>query len=452
MEIEYIYKKIKDNLINIEFKNWTKESIHFLVSIFEFKKYDSLYDLNLLLLNDYINWQKKSDISTRNRKKNNNIYNLDKLMNIYCIINENIYYGEYCNYITILMDSKLRKRYKSCNIKQSDGDEAIPESLDWSQSHESNQVNPPHLVEEDDLDDIYDISNIIYGVIMLLLFILCGFINIFYTRFNCATCDFVSRAQLDSGRANAMKEFNQVTYDLRNPTTRVSGFQPSDVRLTSPSHGWNPTSQAPPDSGKLASDKSPSISHIQHMDGIRKYFLLGIDQTHLLNNSIGMNIELAPPGSDFFDSRLRSPTQVTCDLRLPHLVDLPSVIAKESILNKLFNIIIKKFMCSSKILEWIYSMINKTWDNHSPETKSHIESFNNSTLENAMKETLDKGIQSDSSSKDFILQHLLNIEEMFKSTMQESTMQESNEIPMKPMTHVSGCDISRILHEIIGSI
>jgi hypothetical protein len=100
MEEEYIQKKIKDKLINTEFKNWNKESINFLISIFEFEKYSSLYSVNLMLLNDYIDWYKIN--------KDNNVvmYELDKLMNIYCIINEDIYYNVHYNYVNIINNTK----------------------------------------------------------------------------------------------------------------------------------------------------------------------------------------------------------------------------------------------------------------------------------------------------------------------------------------------------------
>lgn len=100
MEEEYIQKKIKDKLINVEFKNWNKESINFLLSIFEFEKYSSLYSVNLMLLDDYILWYKD------NTDSKFNMYELDKLRNIYCVLNEDIYYNVHYNYINIINDTK----------------------------------------------------------------------------------------------------------------------------------------------------------------------------------------------------------------------------------------------------------------------------------------------------------------------------------------------------------
>jgi hypothetical protein len=100
MDKEYIEKKIKEELINKEFELWDKESINFLISIFEFEKYSEFYQINLMLLNDYINWYKKN--ICQNEIHNQNMYHIKDLMNIYCIINEDIYYNVHYNYVNIL--------------------------------------------------------------------------------------------------------------------------------------------------------------------------------------------------------------------------------------------------------------------------------------------------------------------------------------------------------------
>jgi hypothetical protein len=100
MDKEYIEKKIKEELINKEFELWDKESINFLISIFEFEKYSEFYHINLMLLNDYINWYKKN--TCQNEIHNQNMYHIKDLMNIYCIINEDIYYNVHYNYVNIL--------------------------------------------------------------------------------------------------------------------------------------------------------------------------------------------------------------------------------------------------------------------------------------------------------------------------------------------------------------
>jgi len=96
MEEEYIEKKIKDQLINKEFKLWDKESIDFLLSIFEYEKYNMFYNINLMLLDDYIKWY------TKNINEISNNYSLKNLKYIYCIINEDIYNNVHYNYIKTL--------------------------------------------------------------------------------------------------------------------------------------------------------------------------------------------------------------------------------------------------------------------------------------------------------------------------------------------------------------
>jgi hypothetical protein len=104
MDKEYIEKKIKTELVNKDFELWDKDSINFLVSIFEFEKYGEYYNINLMLLNDYIIWYKKNNC--QNAIHNQNMYTLKELMNIYCIINEDIYHNVHYNYINILNKNK----------------------------------------------------------------------------------------------------------------------------------------------------------------------------------------------------------------------------------------------------------------------------------------------------------------------------------------------------------
>ena len=82
IETEYIEKKIRDQLINKNFKLWNKESINFLISIFD-KDYKSLYNINLILLNDYIDWYLK------NINNYDKMYSIDNLEYIYNLIKEN---------------------------------------------------------------------------------------------------------------------------------------------------------------------------------------------------------------------------------------------------------------------------------------------------------------------------------------------------------------------------
>ena len=105
----------------------------------------------------------------------------------------------------------------------------------------------------------------------------------------------------NSGRANAMKESNQVVKTNfgfpRNPTTDVSGFQPSDVRLTSPAPGC--------DLIKTESLKYNIIDKIKDLENIIE------KQLRDDGGECPIGIQrLASPDSN----------QVTCDLPLPHMV------------------------------------------------------------------------------------------------------------------------------------
>jgi len=93
-----IEQKIKEDLINKEFKDWDKRSINFLISIFEFEKYNTIYNVNLLLLDNYIKWYKKE----KNKEKNEKMYKIENLEYIYILINNKIYYGLTEDYIKIL--------------------------------------------------------------------------------------------------------------------------------------------------------------------------------------------------------------------------------------------------------------------------------------------------------------------------------------------------------------
>lgn len=100
MEVEYIQNKIKNELVNKDFEDWTKDSINFLASIFEFPKYKALYDVNIILLNDYIKWYKK--INNTNKE----MYSLNILTMLYCLINRDLYHNENHNYNNTLNNSK----------------------------------------------------------------------------------------------------------------------------------------------------------------------------------------------------------------------------------------------------------------------------------------------------------------------------------------------------------
>jgi len=93
---EYIEKKINDELIKKDFKLWNKDSIDFLLFIFEYKKYNVFHHVNLTLLNDYIKWYSENIV------EDPNIYSLENLKYIHSLIKEDISKNIYYNYIKIL--------------------------------------------------------------------------------------------------------------------------------------------------------------------------------------------------------------------------------------------------------------------------------------------------------------------------------------------------------------
>jgi len=91
--------RIKTELIDKEHGLWNKDSIDFLVSMFEHKKYNDLYNSNLVILDNYIKWYKNnSGIETSHK-----MYKLDHLKHIYCLIHNDMYSDDmHDDYITRL--------------------------------------------------------------------------------------------------------------------------------------------------------------------------------------------------------------------------------------------------------------------------------------------------------------------------------------------------------------
>lgn len=107
MEEKYVKRKIKKELLKKKFENWDKESIIFLTYVFTNKKYESYHEINLLLLDDYIKWYKKNDINK------NNMYDLDKLINLYCLIKEDLLY-ERSNDYTNFLNNNIKNEKTCC--------------------------------------------------------------------------------------------------------------------------------------------------------------------------------------------------------------------------------------------------------------------------------------------------------------------------------------------------
>ena len=93
MEIAYLENKIKNELLNKEFKDWNKESIVSLVSVFQYSQCKQLYTINLILLDDYIKWIKKNTESNITSQ-----YSLEKLVELQKLINSDLYNNQNYNY------------------------------------------------------------------------------------------------------------------------------------------------------------------------------------------------------------------------------------------------------------------------------------------------------------------------------------------------------------------
>jgi hypothetical protein len=96
MEKRYIENKIKSELLEKKFNDWTFETIDFLIYIYDFDEYYSYYNMNLLLLEDYIKWYEQNSTEI-----NNKMYSLEKLYQLVIEIKKNLnvsnYYKNYLN-------------------------------------------------------------------------------------------------------------------------------------------------------------------------------------------------------------------------------------------------------------------------------------------------------------------------------------------------------------------
>ena len=97
MEEKYIQKRIKRELLKKDFNEWNKESIQFLVSVYKYDKYKKFYESNLLLLDNFIKWYKKNKII--------DMFSLDKLIQLSCIIKEDLLYEKNYDYNFVLYNT-----------------------------------------------------------------------------------------------------------------------------------------------------------------------------------------------------------------------------------------------------------------------------------------------------------------------------------------------------------
>jgi hypothetical protein len=141
LELYYIEKKIKNELIDNIFIRWNIDSIHFLLSIFPEKKYKKFHNICLSILFDYVKWFKYENNYLYNRSyyptdldyihglisndllnnTNININYIDKLeqhIKTENINNKAFYYPNYSNnYSNNYIDkSNSFSSYSNCNF------------------------------------------------------------------------------------------------------------------------------------------------------------------------------------------------------------------------------------------------------------------------------------------------------------------------------------------------
>lgn len=97
MEEKYIQKRIKKELLKKDFNEWNKESIQLLISVYKYDKYKKFYESNLLLLDNFIKWYKKNKIV--------DMFSLDKLIQLSCIIKEDLLYEKNYDYNFVLYNT-----------------------------------------------------------------------------------------------------------------------------------------------------------------------------------------------------------------------------------------------------------------------------------------------------------------------------------------------------------
>ena len=97
---KYIKKRINKELIKKKFEEWNKDTILFLTFIYKNRTYTKFYDINLLLLEDYIKWYKKNGTIQ-------DMYSFDKLTGLYLYIKEDLFYSKNNDYSYFLNNEKI---------------------------------------------------------------------------------------------------------------------------------------------------------------------------------------------------------------------------------------------------------------------------------------------------------------------------------------------------------
>lgn len=101
--------EIKTKLIDTDFEQWDKYNIIFLVSIFQYKQYEDLYEGNLNLLKRYIDWARNN----QDKVVGKNMYSYDTLVQVYHIINDDLFYDKKMDYKIDLESIESKYSYKN---------------------------------------------------------------------------------------------------------------------------------------------------------------------------------------------------------------------------------------------------------------------------------------------------------------------------------------------------
>ena len=107
MEIEYHKKKIKKELLDLDFSAWTKESIITLVSVFQYSQCKELYTISLMVLDDYLKWYKNN--------KDKHLNNLKEKKKCEC--------GDLVSYSNRVRHLKTSKHLKRSSIVNTENNE-----------------------------------------------------------------------------------------------------------------------------------------------------------------------------------------------------------------------------------------------------------------------------------------------------------------------------------------
>jgi hypothetical protein len=167
MEKEYIENKIKKELFEKDFAIWNKETIKFILHIFDLHNYHQYFNMLLLILNDYIIWYKNND-TINDTIIEHDMYNIDDLINIYEIIKKDMNINN--SYIGTLEN---KKEIEIETIKHNEEDNI----LDNNNIDDNQKLHCP-------LHNLLNVSNIMYGIILTIFLIILKYLLsfIFYEK------------------------------------------------------------------------------------------------------------------------------------------------------------------------------------------------------------------------------------------------------------------------------